>query len=54
MKMSDGATYPRPFGEFNSVIDDALNIAMNYLPRTGQAVKYSDAQETAATAIGLP
>jgi hypothetical protein len=38
--------YPWPFGEFNSV-----NIAMDYLTRTGQAVKFPEAQESAAQAI---
>ena len=45
------AKYPRPFGEFDSVMDDALNIAMDYLMRTGQAVKFQEAQEVAAHAI---
>jgi hypothetical protein len=45
------AMYPWPFGEFDSVMDDALNIAMDYLTRTGQAVKFPEAQETAAQAI---
>jgi hypothetical protein len=35
--------YPWPFGEFDHVMDDALNIAMDYLIRTGQAVKFRDA-----------
>jgi hypothetical protein len=39
------------FGEFDSVMDDALNIAMDYLMRTGQAVKFQEAQEVAAHAI---
>ena len=42
--------YPWPFGEFDSVMDDALNIAMDYLIRTGQAVDFREAQETAAQA----
>ena len=32
-------------------MDDALNIAMDYLMRTGQAVKFQEAQEVAAHAI---
>ena len=43
--------YPWPFGKFDSVMDDALNITMDYLIRTGQAVKSREAQETAAHAI---
>jgi hypothetical protein len=39
-----------PFGDFDSVMDDAL-IAMDYLMRTGQAVKFQEAQEVAAHAI---
>jgi len=45
--------YPWPFGEFDSVMDDALNIAMDYLIRTGHAVKFREAQETAANAIAV-
>jgi hypothetical protein len=45
--------YPWPFGEFDSVMDDALNIAMDYLIRTGQAVNFREAQETAAKAIAV-
>jgi hypothetical protein len=47
------AMYPWPFGEFDSVMDDALNIAMDYLIRTGQAVEFRVAQETAAHAIAV-
>jgi hypothetical protein len=43
--------YPWPFGDFDSVTDDALTIAMDYLMRTGQAVKFQEAQEVAAHAI---
>jgi hypothetical protein len=42
-----------PFGEFDSVMDDALNIAMDYLIRTGQAVNFGEAQERAAQAIAV-
>jgi hypothetical protein len=45
--------YPWPFGEFDCVMDDALNIAMDYLIRTGQVVKFREAQETAAQAIAV-
>ena len=51
--MSDVPLYPWPFGEFDSVMDDALNIAMDYLIRTGQAVKFQKAQEVAAEAIAV-
>jgi hypothetical protein len=44
--------YPWPF-EFDSVMDDALNIAMDYLICTGQAVKFQEAQEVAAQAIAV-
>ena len=53
MKNVGCAMYPWPFGEFDSVMDDALNIAMDYLIRTGQAVKFQEAQEVAAQAIAL-
>jgi hypothetical protein len=36
MKNVGCAMYPWPFGEFDSVMDDALKIAMDYLMRTGQ------------------
>jgi hypothetical protein len=45
--------YPWAFGEFDSVMDDALNIAMDYLTCTGQAVKFQEAQEVAAQAIAV-
>ena len=53
MKNVGCALYPWPFGEFDIVMDDALNIAMDYLIRTGQAVKFREAQETAAHAISV-
>ena len=34
--------YPWPLGEFDSVMDAALEIAMDYLDRTGQAVRFND------------
>jgi hypothetical protein len=43
--------YPWPFGEFDYVMDDALNIAMDYLIRTDQAVDFRVTQTTAANAI---
>jgi hypothetical protein len=51
--MSDVPMYPWPFGEFDCVMDDALNIAMDYLMRTGQVVKFRETQETAARAIAV-
>jgi hypothetical protein len=53
MKNVGCAMYPWPFGEFDCVMDDALNIAMDYLIRTGQVVKFREAQETAAQAIAV-
>jgi hypothetical protein len=53
MKNVGCAMYPWPFGEFDSVMDDALDIAMDYLIRTGQAVKFQEAQEVAAQAIAV-
>jgi hypothetical protein len=32
-------------------MDDALDIALHYLDRTGQAVRFQEVQSTAATAI---
>jgi hypothetical protein len=31
--------YPWPIGDFDYAMDQALDIAMGYLDRTGQAVK---------------
>ena len=45
--------YPWPFGEFDSAMDDALDVAMDYLVRTGRAVKFREAQEVAAQAIAV-
>jgi hypothetical protein len=45
--------YPWPFGEFDFVMEVALQIAMNYLERTGQAVLFKQTQSTAAMAIAL-
>ena len=45
--------YPWPFGEFDNVMDDALDIAMDYLIRTEQAVKFREVQELAASAIAV-
>jgi hypothetical protein len=43
--------YPWPRGEFDNVMDDALNIAMDYLIRTDQAVNFRVVQKVAANAI---
>lgn len=43
--------YPWRFGEFDNVMDDSLNIAMDYLIRTDQAVKFREVQTIAANAI---
>jgi len=43
--------YPWPIGNFDYVMDDALDIALNYLTLTGQAVMFQEVQSTAATAI---
>jgi len=43
--------YPWRFGEFDNVMDDALDIAMDYLIRTDQAVNFRQVQTLAANAI---
>jgi hypothetical protein len=43
--------YSWPIGDFDYAMDDALDIAMNYLERTGQAAKFFEVQHVAATAI---
>ena len=43
--------YPWPFGDFDNVMDDALDIAMEYLIRTDHAVNFGKVQTLAATAI---
>jgi hypothetical protein len=43
--------YPWPHGEFDNVMDAALQIALDYLDRTGQTVPFKEAQLNAATAI---
>lgn len=43
--------YPWPRGEFDNVMDDALNIAMDYLVRTDQATNFRMVQKVAANAI---
>lgn len=43
--------YPWPVGNFDYVMDEALDIAMNYLARTDQAVNFRVVQTAAAKAI---
>ena len=43
--------YPWPFGEFDNVMDEALDIALDYLIRTDQAVNFREVQTLAANAI---
>jgi hypothetical protein len=43
--------YPWRFGEFDNVMDDALDIALDYLICTGQAVNFREVQTSAANAI---
>src|SRR5712664_2936441 len=43
--------YPWPTGEFDNAMDVALDIAMSYLDRTGQAVRFKEVQWKAAMAI---
>jgi len=43
--------YPWRFGEFDNVMDDALDIALDYLIRTNQAVNFREVQKLAANAI---
>ena len=42
--------YPWPFAEFDNVMDDALNIAMDYLD---QGVNFREAQTLAANTIAV-
>jgi hypothetical protein len=45
--------YLWPLGEFDYVLDDALNIALDYLYLSGQAEQFQEVQSTAATAIAV-
>ena len=40
-----------PTGDFDNAMDVALDTAMNYLERTGQAGKFTEVQRAAAMAI---
>jgi hypothetical protein len=52
LEKSCGASmYPWPVGNFDYVMDEALDIAMNYLSRTDQAVNFRVVQTVAAKAI---
>ena len=50
-KSSERLMYPWSTGEFDNAMDVALDIAMNYLDRTGQAVMFKEVQWKAAMAI---
>jgi hypothetical protein len=50
-KVSERAMYPWPVGDFDNAMDVALDTAMNYLERTGQAEKFVEVQRVAAMAI---
>jgi hypothetical protein len=43
--------YPWPFGDFDNVMDEALDVAMDYLVQRGLAVEFKEAQKMAANAI---
>ena len=43
--------YLWPIGDFDNAMDEALDIAMDYLERSGQAVKFKEAQRAPAMAI---
>ena len=43
--------YPWPTGDLDNAMDMALDTAMNYLERTGQAENFVEVQREAATAI---
>jgi hypothetical protein len=43
--------YPWPTGDFDKMVDVALDTAMNYLERTGQAQNFVEVQHVAALAI---
>ena len=43
--------YPWPVGDFDYAMDEALDIAMDYLERTEQPAKFIEVQHVAAMAI---
>src|SRR5467141_130840 len=50
-KVSERVMYPWPVGDFDYAMDEALDIAMDYLERTEQAVKFIGGQRVGAMAI---
>jgi len=50
-EVSERVMYPWPIGDFDNAMDIALDAAMNYLQRTGQAQKFVEVQRVAAMAI---
>src|SRR5260370_24416646 len=50
-KVSERVMYPWPIGDFDNAMDEALDTAMNYLERTGQAEKFVEVQRVAAMAV---
>jgi hypothetical protein len=50
-KSRSASCTPCPIDDFDYVMDQALDIAMDYLERTEQAVKFIEVQRVAATAI---
>jgi hypothetical protein len=50
-KSSERVMYPWPIGDFDYAMDEALDTAMNYLERSGQAEKFVEVQRVAAMAI---
>ena len=43
--------YPWPTGDFDNAMDVALDAAMNYLGRSGQATEFTEVRRMAAMAI---
>jgi hypothetical protein len=52
-KISELLMYPWPLGEYDNAMDVALEIALDYLDRTGQSVRFNEVQSTAAMAIAV-
>jgi hypothetical protein len=50
-RLSERVMYPWPIGDFDYKMDEALDIALDYLELTGQAVNFFEVQRTAAMAI---
>jgi hypothetical protein len=49
--LSERVMYPWPIGDFDYKMDEALDIALNYLECTGQAAYFIEVQRAAAMAI---